>query len=133
MALLEKVLDTDDFLLSSFVGRSIRLVSEYIGLNKQFLVSSNIPKNNAKKGKYKLYDMCKYFGAAMYINSPGGRHLYDQHEFFDYGVELKFIKPHPIEYKQFSKPFVSNLSIIDVLMFNSSEETVKLLERYELQ
>ena len=37
-----------------------------------------------------------------------------------------------IEYKQFNNDFVPNLSIIDVMMFNSQEQCRELLSQYEL-
>lgn len=37
-----------------------------------------------------------------------------------------------IRYQQFSNEFMPNLSIIDLLMFNSAEETQQLLDEYEL-
>ena len=37
-----------------------------------------------------------------------------------------------IIYKQFNNEFQSNLSIIDVMMFNSKEEIKQLLNKYEL-
>jgi len=35
-------------------------------------------------------------------------------------------------YKQFSEEFVPGLSIIDILMFNSKEECIELLNDYKL-
>lgn len=58
--------------------------------------------------------------------------LYDFEEFKKRGITLKFLKSKPIEYKQFNHPFVPNLSILDVIMFNSQEEVKKMLDSYEL-
>ncbi|MDR1172940.1 MAG: WbqC family protein, partial [Bacteroidales bacterium] len=38
----------------------------------------------------------------------------------------------PVEYKQFNDPFIPNLSILDVLMFNSVEQTNELLLQFDL-
>ncbi len=51
--------------------------------------------------------------------------LYSKENFAEYGIRLQFIKSLPIEYKQFNNEFVTWLSIIDVLMFNSKEEKKK--------
>ena len=37
-----------------------------------------------------------------------------------------------ISYRQFKQPFVGNLSIIDVMMFNDAEALAALLQRYSL-
>ncbi len=39
---------------------------------------------------------------------------------------------HDIKYPQFDEQFIQNLSIIDVLMFNSKREIETLLNDYEL-
>jgi hypothetical protein len=39
---------------------------------------------------------------------------------------------YDIEYPQFDEQFIPNLSIIDVLMFNSKREIETLLNDYEL-
>lgn len=73
-----------------------------------------------------------YLGADTYINAIGGMELYDFEEFQKRGITLKFLKTKPIEYKQFGSSFVPNLSILDVIMFNSREEVIKMLGSYEL-
>jgi len=51
---------------------------------------------------------------------PGGQSLYDSELFDDNDIKLKFISnQNDMAYSQFSNDFVGNLSIIDVLMFNS--------------
>ena len=49
-------------------------------------------------------------------------------------MQLYFIdmKQDMVKYKQFKEPFVENLSVIDVMMFNSVEEIGGLLKQYEL-
>lgn len=46
------------------------------------------------------------------------------------GIELKFLKMNDIIYKQFNNEFQRNLSIIDVLMFNSKEKVCEMLQQY---
>jgi hypothetical protein len=68
----------------------------------------------------------------IYINSAGGTELYGRDEFSDSGLDLKFLKPKNIEYKQFGPNFVSWLSIIDVMMFNDKNTIKRMLDEYEL-
>ena len=46
--------------------------------------------------------------------------------------ELKFLKMGDIKYQQFKNDFVPNLSIIDILMFNSPDAIKEMLNEYEL-
>ena len=50
------------------------------------------------------------------------------------GIRLRFLRADDtIRYRQFGgEEFVPNLSILDVLMFNSKEETRGLLTRFSL-
>ncbi len=47
-------------------------------------------------------------------------------------IELNFIKSNPLQYKQFNNEFVSWLSIIDIMMFNSKEQIKEYLNSYTL-
>ena len=59
--------------------------------------------------------------ATHYINAIGGIKLYSKEKFASHGIKLSFIEPGNINYPQFNCPFVPDLSIIDVMMFNSKE------------
>ena len=77
-------------------------------------------------------DICKKLGADIYINPIGGIELYDKKDFLQNNLKLYFIKMNEIIYKQFSDEFVPNLSIIDVLMFNSRQQIQEYLKLYTL-
>lgn len=76
--------------------------------------------------------ICKTFYSNTYINAIGGVKLYPKEWSAEKGIELKFIKSKPIEYKQFANEFVPWLSIMDVLMFNSVEQVRQFLNYYEM-
>ena len=48
------------------------------------------------------------------------------------GIKLKFIKTFEIIYKEFKNEFVPNLAIIDLMTFNSEEQIIDFLDKYEL-
>jgi hypothetical protein len=77
--------------------------------------------------------LCKHHGATQYINPIGGRELYSREHFHMNGIELQFIKMNTVKYMQRSKEFVPNLSIVDVLMNCSKQETTALLDEYNLE
>ena len=80
----------------------------------------------------RVLEICRMEGAKVFINAIGGLNLYSKETFLSHGLDLKFIKTKNIEYNQFTQNFAPNLSIIDVMMFNSVAEVKLLLTKYEL-
>ncbi|MEI8136311.1 MAG: WbqC family protein, partial [Bacteroidota bacterium] len=80
----------------------------------------------------RVLKICKAENASVFINAIGGKELYNKEEFKSYGIELLFVESKPYQYKQFSKEFISGLSIIDVLMHNGKRGTNELLNNYNL-
>ena len=130
--LLSKVLINEDGKLLSILSKSILLISEYIGIRTEFLISSELPKNDFLKGSQKIFDICRVLQADDYINPIGGIDLYKKEEFESNHIELNFLNTAKIKYDQFLDGFIPNLSIIDVMMFNAKEKTKKLLNNFEL-
>jgi hypothetical protein len=132
LSLLNKIVSYPDKNLARFNGNSIVEIAKYLGITTNILYSSALEKDDTLKANSKVVAICKELGGNVYINAIGGQELYDKQDFKEQGIDLKFIKSGNIEYKQFKSGFVPNLSIIDVLMFNSPEEINRLLDDYEL-
>lgn len=130
--LLESCLETKEHHLSSLVCQSIRRVCDYLDIQSKLLLSSNIEKNNTHKGAQKVIDICKILHASTYINSIGGKALYDKVNFAENGVSLYFLASGDIQYKQYSDTFLPNLSIIDMMMFNPKSQISEFLKVYDL-
>ena len=112
--------------------QSILKVCDYLGIDTQIIVSSELNKDNELKGQDKVIHIVKKLGGDAYYNAIGGRELYDKGQFAAEGIQLSFLKAGDISYQQFGNESVAGLSIIDVLMFNSVEEARGLLSRFEL-
>jgi hypothetical protein len=132
MPVVEQCLLFKEDNLFSFILNSIKAVSGYLGISTHILVLSQIEADHSLKKQDRVIEICKKLGTRSYINTIGGLELYDKEIFGSNELELKFIKPKNIEYKQFQDQFVPNLSIIDVMMFNSKDEIKNLLNMYEL-
>ena len=132
MPMLEQFVLADYDNLSDCNVASIRLVCSYLDIRTEILISSELNYDKSLKRQYCIFDICKLLGGNEYINSIGGTKLYDFQEFKKNGIELVFLKPDEIVYHQFSEEFISNLSIIDVMMFNSIPEIQDMLNRYTL-
>jgi len=130
--LLEEIILYDENNFTIYVKNSIEKIKDFLDIDTKLLFSSEIDKNNELKGQEKIIDICKNIGADNYINPIGRIELYSKQEFKKNSIKLNFIKSKNIKYKQFDNEFVPQLSIIDLLMFNSKEEIKGFLERYEL-
>jgi len=70
--------------------------------------------------------------ADIFIDSIGGRELYDPCIFRKHGIDFRFLNMNPVSYKQLSADFYPSLSIIDTLMNCGKEKTKELLKEYTL-
>lgn len=129
--IIEKILNSSKNIAQLNYNAIVEIV-KYLEISTKILLSSNLSKNNELKAQNKVIDICKNLDANIYINAIGGVELYDKESFKSEGIELNFIKMKDIKYNQLSNQFVENLSIIDVLMFNSKEQINEMLNNYEL-
>jgi hypothetical protein len=134
MPMLEDVITQSETNLAKYLLYSFRRICEYLGIVTKLILSSELSKDSSLKGYNKVIAICKILGGTEYCNSINGVPLYVPHvkDFEDAGIELQFLKMHNVRYSQFNQEFVQNLSIIDVMMFNSREECHKLLQDYDL-
>ena len=131
-ALTEKVLSEPGPTIATLATASLRAVADYLQLSTSLVLSSALAYDRDTKGQEKILAIVQQQGASVYINPPGGAALYDSEAFAKKDVRLQFIQPHEISYPQFKKPFVPNLSIIDVMMFNDPPQIQQLLQQYDL-
>lgn len=110
----------------------ILAIKKYLNINTEILLSSNIEKNNNLKAQDKVIHIAHILGANEYINAIGGQELYSREDFSKENIKLSFLKTGDIKYTQFRNEFVPNLSIIDVMMFNSPETIREMLDDFEL-
>lgn len=131
--LIETIILYGENNLALYLKNSLEIISHYLDINTEFILSSDINKDNGLKGQDKVIHICKLLNANEYYNAIGGQKLYSFEEFKNNGLKLSFLKTELTEYSQAkSQVFIPGLSIIDVLMFNSKEECKKMLNSYEL-
>ena len=133
MLLIEDIIRFEDTNLFANLYNSIVQICNYLGIKTNIRISSTINIDHTLQGQDKVLALCQATDAKAYLNTIGGIELYSKKIFQDKGIELKFIKSKPFEYKQFDKPFVPWLSILDVLMFNPPDAVkVCVNQNYEL-
>lgn len=130
--IIESCLSFPEKNLARFLEFSIRSVCSYLGIKTEFFMSSKIEKENSLKGPEKIMMICKKMGGSAYINPIGGKELYDEGEFQKNKLQLFFLQMGTTTYPQFKGEFIPNLSIVDIMMFNSQEQISRLLKDYIL-
>jgi hypothetical protein len=129
---IENVIKQEEKNLAKYLECSIRQVCEYLSIDTNIVISSDINKSNDLRAQDKVIDICKIVGAHEYINAIGGEKLYSREAFSAYDIQLKFLKIGEVRYPQLNNEFVPNLSIIDVMMFNSLGEIKEILNNFTL-
>lgn len=119
--------------LFDFIHYSVVELCSNLNVETEIIKCSSLDINHELKSQKRILAICKYLNADTYINAIGGKELYDKASFEKEGIDLKFIQPNNIEYKQFNHNFVPWLSIIDILMFNDIEKVKSYLNEYELE
>lgn len=129
---IEQIALADERQIASVCYRMLVSVFTYLGIDQNIILSSDIKYQQSGTASEKVISMCHALGSRVYINSAGGMALYDREEFTRFDLSLKFLQMDDVHYYQGNKPFVKNLSIIDVLMNCSPAKVKKLLTEYHL-
>lgn len=130
--LVNQVLNQNFTFISDISTKSLFETISFLGIKTEIVKSSRIYNNNNLDSFDRIIDICKKEKATEYLNLIGGEHLYSKEIFFENNLLLRFIKSEEIEYTQYERKFFPNLSIIDVLMFNSIKEVNLILKKYKL-
>ena len=130
--LLEDIINFQENNLGLFLFNQIMAVSSFLNLNTELILSSEINNEKDLKADTKVIQICNHLKGVEYINAIGGQDLYSKKVFKNNNIDLYFIKMGDIKYNQNSNQFISNLSIIDLLMFNSKDEVNRMLDNFEL-
>jgi hypothetical protein len=120
--LIEQIVRREEQNLFLYIHHSIVKVCEHLGLTTKIKLSSQIEIDHELRSQDKVLALCRAEGAAVYVNAIGGTALYSSNRFQDEGVDLQFVASKPLVYAQFDSEFIPNLSILDVMMFNPTDE-----------
>jgi WbqC-like protein family len=130
--IIQAIIQNEDRNISKFILKSLNIICEYLDIDKEIVESASVYNNSSLKNQDRIIDICLKESAESYINPIGGMELYSRKLFEEKGLKINFIKPGPVQYRQFNDNFIDSLSIIDVLMFNSKQRIKELLNEYEL-
>lgn len=132
--LVQTCLSIEHKYLSNLNTTILVTICDFLGIKINYEIFSQMDLEIDKvkhPGEWAL-NISKAMKANMYINPSGGKELFIPNEFKKANIDLLFLANHLPNYHQHNENFISGLSIIDVLMFNSPEETLKFIKNYAL-
>ncbi|MBR3621777.1 MAG: WbqC family protein [Selenomonadaceae bacterium] len=111
-----------------------KLVCDYLGIKepKYILSQGEIDYIEADSADEWGLNVCQAFpDVSEYRNAPGGKSFFNADKYARHGIEIRFVENNLRTYRQkvFGK-FVSGLSILDVMMFNSPDEINDMLDDF---
>ena len=120
--------------LSEWLELTLNRTCEHLNIPFDYSIFSKMEVNtenieHAGQWALKIADI---IGADEYVNPPGGFDIFNENEFKEKNIELKFLQPNLSSYVQRRDGFVPGLSIIDVMMWNEKGEIRKMLNDYEI-
>ena len=124
---IESIIQSNKNNLFDYLYHSIKELMDYLNITTEIVVSSSLNVDRTYKAEQKVIAICKEMNATHYINPIGGTELYSKYIFNQALINLQFLKSNNIIYSQFNSEFIPWLSIIDVIMFNSSSKVNELL------
>ena len=131
--LLNTLILNEEQSIANYNTYILRELCSYLDVETEILQGSEVLTESPLTGQDRVIEICKTFKADHYINPIGGLDLYDRKSFNSQDIKLTFLKTSDgIRYRQWDDNFFPNLSIIDVLMFNSKQEIATLLDKYRL-
>ncbi|WP_223284803.1 WbqC family protein [Hymenobacter qilianensis] len=130
--IVRTVFDSNYASISELNYCSIKSVVEYLDIKTQLIKTSRIYENKDLQSEKRVIDICLKERAEEYINAIGGTSLYSRDNFLERGLKLCFLKSDPIVYHQSNKFCIQDLSMIDVMMFNSPAVISGYLAKYKL-
>lgn len=125
MVIIEKVLKSKERSVSKLNALSITEFFKYLDIDKKLMFSTEMNYDRSRNRADRLIEISKLNKCEQYINTAGGKELYNKNHFRRNGVELSFISPK-------HKAKEQKNSIIDLIMKKSKNEIKELLSEYEL-
>ena len=118
--------------IATYLANTLTALARHLGISSTICRSSALHDDKTLKAQERVISLCKLTNATHYVNPGGGTALYDRASFDTNKLRLHFLNCGASEYVQFGGEFISRLSIIDVLMFNSPSSIEEKLVQFDI-
>jgi len=133
MPLLEKIVLHPERNLARALEFSIRELCAFLYIDTPIHRASDLGISEIQDKQDRVIKTMKTLGGERFLNPIGGLDLYEDSLFQRHGLELRFHRMSALTYAQLKAPFVANLSIVDVLMFNPVEQVRQWLPAFTVE
>jgi hypothetical protein len=79
---------------SQYLRQTLEFMLRKLNLNSTVLNASDLGISESLKSEDRLIAIVRELGGSSYLNLSGGIHLYDQRNFNNQGISLKFLDPY---------------------------------------
>ncbi len=120
--------------LSELIVHTLKRSCDYLEIPFQYSIFSEMGINtdNIQHAGQWALEIADAMNADEYVNPSGGHTIFNEKEFSEKNIELRFLKPNLTPYVQRRGSFVPGLSIIDVMMWNDKDKIREMLKDYEI-
>lgn len=122
-----EILSYETYSLSEMNIHIIKELCRLLGIDSQFVLSSELDCDRYKSTEL-LIELVKKVGGNVYLSGPSGKKYMNPEMFRQAGIDLEISLFTPAEYPQLWSNFVSNLSIIDLLL-NAGPDSSDILKK----
>jgi hypothetical protein len=102
-----------------------KLLAETLGIQVEWHRSSELGQSGSKNGE-RAINLCQTLGCDYFVNGPSARAFMDAALFLKSGIELDYISYSYPEYEQLHRPFVHEVTVLDVI-FNCGPDARGLI------
>ncbi|WP_051134145.1 WbqC family protein [Methylocystis sp. ATCC 49242] len=92
--LIRELLERPASSVIDYLEDSLRRVAELLAFDIKFIRSSRLAIDPQLRGQDRVIAIASAVGAKRYVNSPGGRRLYDAAAFAEANMELRFLSSY---------------------------------------
>lgn len=132
MPLIERLIRFPHQNIALYAENALRELCAYLHIVTPIMRSSDLILGTPADKQERIIRIAHTFQATTFITPEGGSVVYDRDHLARNRLLVRFFRMDPVAYQQFGEPFVANLSIIDVLMFNCVEQVQQMLSQYHL-
>jgi hypothetical protein len=127
---VEPLLDHADDSVSRYNENLCSSVASMLGVQRRWLRSSALRRDDTLRGQERIIDICMQLGATRYVNPIGGVGLYDRARFEQARIDLRFVRTRvPLARLDGTD---AHLSVIDGLMHEGAAGLRSRLPDYDL-